>query len=293
MQYKDITIFLELVRTRNITKTAENLFLSQSTVSSRLKSLEDALGCQLVIRSKGQRTIQLTRSGKDFILVAERWKNLFEETEALCNAASKTLRIASNESTYHGYIIPFLLQFFEAHPEYNISMQICDSEQIYDFIEKNLIDLGFVSYESDRAGITCQLIKRVPLCIVKYAEKTQEPLQIHPQDLDAKDEIQFIGGQFNGMKRWREKWFGKNTKCSFEVNSSVGIYRFLEHTERWVIIPIKFAQMVAEKQPLQIFYLDDEPVFWEVFILKKCMKAENMEVCETFERELLRFIHET
>lgn len=29
MQYKDIEIFLELVRTRNITKAAEHLFVSQ------------------------------------------------------------------------------------------------------------------------------------------------------------------------------------------------------------------------------------------------------------------------
>ena len=41
MDHKDITIFLELVRCRNISKTAENLYLSQSAVSSRLKALEE------------------------------------------------------------------------------------------------------------------------------------------------------------------------------------------------------------------------------------------------------------
>ena len=43
MNYKDIEVFLELVRCRNITKAAENLYLSQSAVSNRLKSLEDEL----------------------------------------------------------------------------------------------------------------------------------------------------------------------------------------------------------------------------------------------------------
>ena len=52
MDYKDITIFLELVRCRNISKTAENLYLSQSAVSSRLKALEAEMGCQLVLRSR-------------------------------------------------------------------------------------------------------------------------------------------------------------------------------------------------------------------------------------------------
>lgn len=83
MDHKDITIFLELVRCRNISKTAENLYLSQSAVSSRLKALEEEMGCQLVLRSKGQRSVELTRQGEEFISVAERWKLLLEETEAV------------------------------------------------------------------------------------------------------------------------------------------------------------------------------------------------------------------
>ena len=63
MDHKDITIFLELVRCRNISKTAENLYLSQSAVSSRLKALEAEMGCQLVLRFKGQRSVELTRQG--------------------------------------------------------------------------------------------------------------------------------------------------------------------------------------------------------------------------------------
>jgi len=83
MRYKDIETFLEFVRTRNITKTAQHLYLSQSPVSNRLKSLEDKLGCQLIIRAKGHRVVQLAHQGEEFIPIAERWKNLFEETELL------------------------------------------------------------------------------------------------------------------------------------------------------------------------------------------------------------------
>ena len=71
MDHKDITIFLELVRCRNISKTAENLYLSQSAVSSRLKALEEEMGCQLVLRSKGQRSVELTRQGRS----SSRWRS--------------------------------------------------------------------------------------------------------------------------------------------------------------------------------------------------------------------------
>lgn len=52
MDHKDITIFLELVRCRNISKTAENLYLSQSAVSSRLKALEAEMGCSWCCASR-------------------------------------------------------------------------------------------------------------------------------------------------------------------------------------------------------------------------------------------------
>ena len=41
MQNKDIELFLELVKTRNISKAADNLFISQSVISTRLKRLEE------------------------------------------------------------------------------------------------------------------------------------------------------------------------------------------------------------------------------------------------------------
>ncbi len=53
MEYKDIETFLGIVRTRSITKTAEIMFLSQSTISNRLRHLEDELGCCLIQRAKG------------------------------------------------------------------------------------------------------------------------------------------------------------------------------------------------------------------------------------------------
>lgn len=290
MQYKDINIFLELVRTRNITKAAEHLFLSQSTISSRLKSLEEELGCQLVIRSKGQRVIQLTRAGQDFIFVAERWLHLFEETEALCHTALKTLRIASNESTYHGYVIPFLNKFFKKYPQYNLSVQINDSGVIYDLVEKNLVDIGLVSYESYRPGLVCRKIRQLPLCVVMYDTCPQEAVTIHPLELKPEKEIRFSGGQFGSMKRWREKWFGANAPHFFEINSGVGTYYFLENTDHWMMLPLKIARIMAQKMPLQIYRLTDEPDPWEIFMIKQGKKGPNIEVCRIFEAGLLSYI---
>ena len=63
MNLSEIETFLMIVKTKNITKTAENLFLSQPTVSHRLKSLEDELEVKLMTRKKGYKQIELTTGG--------------------------------------------------------------------------------------------------------------------------------------------------------------------------------------------------------------------------------------
>ena len=72
MNYQDMEVFLSLVKTRNISKTASLMYLAQSTVSHRLKALEDELGCRLVERNKGKTSITFTDRGKAFIPIAEK-----------------------------------------------------------------------------------------------------------------------------------------------------------------------------------------------------------------------------
>jgi len=50
MRLDQINVFLEIVRIRNLTKAAENLHMSQSSVSQQLKLLEQELGVQLIMR---------------------------------------------------------------------------------------------------------------------------------------------------------------------------------------------------------------------------------------------------
>lgn len=68
--------YLNIVKTYSLTKTAENMFISQSAVSNRLLSLEKELNVKLIERSPGQRGINLTQKGEEFIEFAERHQEL-------------------------------------------------------------------------------------------------------------------------------------------------------------------------------------------------------------------------
>lgn len=76
MNLKQLEIFTALADSLNFTKTAERLFLSQTTVTLQIKSLEEELGVKLFDRTS--RSVRLTYPGEVFL---EGAKGILENTE--------------------------------------------------------------------------------------------------------------------------------------------------------------------------------------------------------------------
>lgn len=69
MDTEHLRTFLEVARTRHFGKAAENLFVTQSAVSARIKLLESTLGTELFTRKRNN--LQLTAQGKRLLSHAE------------------------------------------------------------------------------------------------------------------------------------------------------------------------------------------------------------------------------
>ena len=68
MELRVLTYFLAVAREQSIIRAAESLHLSQPTLSTQIRALEEELGKQLLIRgSKGTRKVTLTEEGKEFV----------------------------------------------------------------------------------------------------------------------------------------------------------------------------------------------------------------------------------
>jgi len=293
VEYKDIETFLEIVRTRNITKTAENMFLSQSTVSNRLKHLEDELGYQLLHRAKGQRLVQLTHYGREFIPIAERWKNLFDETTLLKEKNMQVLRIATNESTYYEIVGPFLKGFLHLHTELKVSLQICDSEPIYDMVEANLVDYGFASYESARNETTSQCINTQSTCLIEYCENPAPVKKVHPKDLDITKEIRFTGGHFETFNSWYQKWFENPYAFHMSINSPHAALPLLKEFGGWALCPHYLAEVLSRTMSLQICELEEAPRDRKIYLVqRKDNGLKNFAVGKAFEESLRAYLEE-
>ena len=67
MELRVLHYFLAVAREQSISGAAQSLHLSQPTLSTQLKALEEELGKQLLIRgTPGSRKVILTEEGNDF-----------------------------------------------------------------------------------------------------------------------------------------------------------------------------------------------------------------------------------
>ena len=102
----DLETFWAVVQHGTLTAAAEALFITQPTLSMRLRALEERVGTPLFIRGKGQRRIQLTEAGQKFLTLAQRWQQFITETDSLAELEQREyLRIAATYTT-NQYILP-------------------------------------------------------------------------------------------------------------------------------------------------------------------------------------------
>lgn len=82
MELRVLQYFLAVAREQSIIRAAESLHLSQPTLSTQIKNMEEELGKQLLIRgSKGSRKITLTEEGMILRKRAEEILDLVKKTE--------------------------------------------------------------------------------------------------------------------------------------------------------------------------------------------------------------------
>ncbi|MFD2054662.1 LysR family transcriptional regulator [Mesorhizobium calcicola] len=137
--------FLEVARSRNITRAAEAVHLAQSSVSDQVQSLEAELGAALFTRSKTG--LDLTPAGLALKPIAEDLLRLDGEARAAVQAAaaqaSGSLTIGALETIASARLAPWLPGFQARHPDITVRMKVADSGALRRLLEDGDIDVGF------------------------------------------------------------------------------------------------------------------------------------------------------
>lgn len=236
MNYDLVRNFITVAKTQNITRTAEILFVSQSTVSHRLQLLEDELGHPLVYRGRGKRVASLTEHGTAFLPIAEKWLNLWQETELFRNESPKQhLRIGCVGSLSVCVLSKFFIEFSSHNPNIHLSVQILSSEEIYSQMNEGRLDVGIVLSRLPLHSLQIRPLLSEKMYCVYSGNLLNEKAQIDTSLLDPRKEILLNWGV--EFMLWHDFRFPSIHDPRFQVNEISLVREALQRANRWSIVP--------------------------------------------------------
>lgn len=149
MELRVLQYFLAVAREQNISSAAESLHLSQPTLSTQLKALEEELGKQLLIRgTKGSRKVLLTEEGMLLRKRAEEILELVRMTEREISLSDEVIAgdvyIGTGESDMIRIFARAAKSIQEKYPDIHFHILSGNSAFVKEHLDRGLIDFGVV-----------------------------------------------------------------------------------------------------------------------------------------------------
>ncbi len=168
MDIKELDYILAISREGSISKAAQSLFMSQSSLSQFLSKIENELNTVLFVR--GANGVRPTYAGEIFIenakemnLILKRVKNQILDIEYL-----RAGKVELGISTYRGmYLLPKVLKEFNSlYPQIEVKIYEADSHELKIKIAKGELDLALIAASENDNSIFVENIMRDEVLII-------------------------------------------------------------------------------------------------------------------------------
>jgi LysR family transcriptional regulator, flagellar master operon regulator len=159
--------FLEVQRTRHFGRAAANLFLSQSTVSARIRQLEEELGTHLFTRQR--KHIELTPAGRKFLAFAETMLNTWNRARqeiSVPEGMQSLLAIAALPSLWDAFLEDWLRQLPGRLPELALRADAGDTDSLLRQLQEGTLDLALLFDPPETARFQRRELAPLPLVLV-------------------------------------------------------------------------------------------------------------------------------
>ncbi|MEZ4815281.1 MAG: LysR family transcriptional regulator [Bdellovibrionota bacterium] len=155
----EISAFVEIARTQNITLAAQKLFVTQSALSQRIQKLESLLECTLFIRDR--KGLQLTEAGTKLLRYCQSVEGLEEEfLNEIQNSQELvgSLRIGAFSSVLRSVIIPTLTPFLRKHPRIHCEFRRYEVLDLPKALENSEAEMVVCDFHMNKAHIEEKLL---------------------------------------------------------------------------------------------------------------------------------------
>lgn len=219
--FHQLKVFEVTARRGSFTRAAEELFLTQPTVSIQMKQLAKAVGMPL-FEQVGKRLF-LTDAGQNLLNTCQ---DIFTRLEAFEMTLAdmqgmKTGQLRLSVISTAKYVIPRLLgPFCQRYPGVDVSLTVTNHEKVVERLRENLDDLYIPSHIPDQVDVSCYDFLDNPLVVLA---SRNHPLAKHKflqiKDLNGMDFIMREVG--SGTRQAVEKMLMEN-EISIRVRLELG-----------------------------------------------------------------------
>ena len=257
-----LAIFLKIVQTKSITKTAEAMHLTQPAVSIQLKNFQSQFEIPLIeIINK---RVYITEFGKD---IAESAQNIMNEISVIDNRLTKykgsltgTLRMSSVSTGK--YVLPyFLSDFLKENQNVDLSLDVSNKSMVLDLLEQNQSDFSLVSVLPKHVAL--QKIELMPnsLYLIGAGNHSIQPESLNKQALEKLPLIYREEGSATRVAM--EKFIEKNritVKKKIQLTSNEAVKQAVIAGIGFSIMPVIGLKNELEGKQLQIIPIKGLPI---------------------------------
>ena len=260
----DFELILSLNTTKNITKTADLMNLTQSAISKRISNIEYELNTVLFTRSHSG--VHFTPAGEKVLrycsLISENiseMKNCLRETKGEV-FGTLTIGVSDNYMLYH---LPDLVSdFHKDFPNVDLNIRTQKGHILYPMVLSDELDIAIIRGDYKWEGFKT-LISKEAMCVVCNKEFEGRDLSSYTYIDRGTDAV-----QYSLMAKWRHENNIKHSEHIIKVDSITSSMDLVKRGLGWALIPeIAFANFEGSITPC--FFADGEPFVRSTYLYCK------------------------
>lgn len=261
MDTENLRTFIALAEHRNFTKTADTLFIAQSTVTNRIAELERETGRQLFWRNK--RKVTLTAEGEAFLGYAKRIVELsdtgIQDINSL-NKYSDILRIGTTNTVYECHLFPKIRDYMKSFSQNAVKITIGHSNDLIKALQDDLLDVIYIYLPFYKAGYECELFAVDDLILVTGCHNNRYENGISKEEL-VDSHYLYCNFALQEVGLFIKELFPPHYQFGFEIDNSTKLIPYLLEFAGVSFIPESIAApYIAQGQLRKIELLDfDSP----------------------------------
>jgi DNA-binding transcriptional LysR family regulator len=277
----DFTTFLTVVRYGTLSQAADQLHVTQSTVSYRLRVLEKHLGLVLVDRGRGRQEIRLTADGEELLKLAERWEALHLEIQQL-SIRGVALGVGAPDSV-NTYVLADAYAKTATRNDLQIRVVTANSRELYELLDRHELDVAFPLYNRPSSSLHIEEFLREPMVVLSGSQFATVDGRVDISALNDDDEIQ-IG--------WPDPVSGSRMSpralaARVNVDATALVLPFLRNKAKWTVVPASMGQQFAGVDKWHVYPVADPAAQQTIFkAARRRLPSATQRSKELFEQHL-------